>query len=128
MIVIKSVEYIETEKDIYEIDSTENPLSVIPVTADGGIEYEEAAAVVEMLKGRRFRRPSDGIDIVVAPSVQSQEVLGLMYEAWDNMAEELHDAQSANIYHRNQLRGKETELKNRTGTFWKRLKHLFKSS
>lgn len=125
MLVITNIEYIEVEKDIHEIYNGWRPHELVAVGGNTTAVAMKAEVVVELLKGRRFRRPSDGTEVVIGATVAVQKTLGLMYEAWGTMAEELHDAQSANTYHRNQLRGKVNELENRTGTFWKRLKHLF---
>ena len=82
MIIIKHIEFIETDRDPFEIIRQNMPYVGIPVITDEGEDIVECSLISELIKGRRFRRPSDNKDIVIGVSKQAQDVIGIQYEAW----------------------------------------------
>ena len=129
MLVITNIDTLEVENDIAEIPHWDHDLS--PAPHDEVIKNESVKA--EVVKGRRFIRP-DGSEIMVAASVQSQKVLGLMYEAWESntrLINNLHDTAMRLKFDlmvsRGAKDGLERQLITHTSTFWKRLKHLFRT-
>jgi len=81
---------------------------------------------MELIKGRRFVRPSDGTDIIVGVSNQAAEAIGLMYEGWDNMEKELLSLlRSRRKLDAEGIMLKSTLLKLKAATFWQRIKWVF---
>ena len=146
MIVIKKIEFLKTDRDIYEIyysHMMDRPES--PMVFDG--EFIAPEFFREIIRGIHFRRP-DGEEVVVGVSKQAQEVLGLMYDVWedqratidmlrssrDKMEKKIED-QRATIdmlrSSRDKMEKKIDELggglfKFECSGFWGRLKYLFK--
>jgi len=117
VILIKNIEFIETPRDPWEIFVTHLPHEVIPVEGNSG-PYAEVSVLTELVRGRRFLRPSDGTDIVVGLAKDAQNILGLQYEAWENMAQELKDTRS-------QMRQLQRERDRARGaTIWTRFEWL----
>jgi len=48
----------------------------------------EQEIVKDIIRGRRFRRPRDGTDVCIGIASDPSDLLGLQYEAWDNMESE----------------------------------------
>ena len=81
MILVKHIEAFEVEGPVGEIAHFEDrpcDYSTQPV-----FELER-----ELVRGRTFIRP-DGTTICIGTSKQAQEVLGIQYEAWETMKDEL---------------------------------------
>lgn len=88
MILIKKIEYIETDRDPIEIVSMNRPDAFVPVLTDTGKEHIEVKEIIELVRGRRFCRPSDGLDIIIGMPKKVQDLIVIQYEAWDRMATE----------------------------------------
>jgi len=81
MLLISKIEFLDVDGDettIFESKPFE------PLFLRGG-EMIQAEVAQELVRGRRFRRPSDGEDVVIGCSKQAQDVIGLQYEAWENL-------------------------------------------
>lgn len=92
MILIKKIEYLETDRDPFELISYGGPYGTVKVLSDKGAVAVPVSQVIELVKGRYFTRP-DGIEINVGLSKQAAGVLGLQYEAWNSMEENLRIAE-----------------------------------
>jgi len=88
MIIITKIEYIQIERDVHELiccsyDPDAEPL--YPANSDEPVSPKE---VQEIVRGRKFRHP-DGREIRVGMSEQAGNLLGLQYEAWQDLEERL---------------------------------------
>lgn len=92
MIVVKNIEILKTDKDPIELLSTIPPYE--PIWCEGEPVQHEVLA--ELIRGRHFHRPSDGAEIVVGVSKQAQEVMGILYESWDELQKANDELQKAN--------------------------------
>lgn len=123
MIIICNAEYYEVDGDVGTIYSYD-PHQMVRVN---GNEAVYAQVLQEKVKGRRFRNPRDGTDVVVGLSKDVQELIGLQYEAWDNL-EKAYEAANRNynqIYHEvTAWRKKFDELEN--ASVWRRILWVFK--
>lgn len=116
MIVIKNIEYIETDKDPLEIISTKMPHNLVGYTnKDAPITVEY---LTELIHGRRFVRP-DGRTLYIGVSEQAQEVIGIQYGAWNTKEREMQEWVSA--YQREKTK---VDMY-RSAKLWKRIKYLF---
>lgn len=118
MIVITKIEVLKTNKDFCEI------VLLCQDPFVNYIKFEEGNAVDiktvrEYIKGRRFYNPRRGIDVVLGVSKEVGDILGLQYEAFENLEKGVEHL-------RIEKNGYYQELK-RIGkfNFWKRLKCLF---
>lgn len=77
MIIIKSCEVIDvgdvTIKDIYRYP----PLECLPVNDYSAVA--EVSVIQELIRGRRFVRPSDGIDVYLGCTKEAQDLIGIQY-------------------------------------------------
>lgn len=123
MLVIKRVEFFETDRDPLDVLYHSNPnLPVYGV--NGTIEFE---LFRELIRGREFVRPSDGKRLVVGCSKEAQEVLGMMYEAWEEMQDRIEslEADKRHLTHfLGRVSQKLEEIRNET--FWQRVKRVFR--
>lgn len=87
MIVIKNIEVFETDLDLCEIVSYAPPGQLVFPSA--GEEPVTIDALRELVRGRRFVRPSDGTDIIIGVSKQAADIIGIQYEAWGQLQERL---------------------------------------
>lgn len=118
MILIKSVE-------IVEIEGSKNSVvnNYFHAAWDGEYEKDLKPVVEEICKGRRYNNPVTGEDVVIAVTAQVGGVLGLQYEAWDNMMAE-HELEVFDVI--KELGRVELELNIiKQFGFFKRLKCLF---
>jgi hypothetical protein len=121
MIVVKNIDFLETDRDPVELLAT-TPTHM-PIWC--GEEPVQHDALIELIRGRRFRRPTDGVDIVVGVSKQAQDVIGIQYEAWDNL-QKAYDAEQRNHQRTTSemygYKSRVDEMLN--SSFWQRLKWL----
>jgi len=115
MIVIEDIKFFETNRDPVEI--LHMTPSHMPILINDVLYEQETFR--ELIHGRRFIRPSDKTDIIVGIPEKSQKILGLMYEAWNNMEESLNSAQKMFFLAQEELRNI------RKASFLKRLNWLF---
>ena len=117
MIVIMEVKAVEVDRPIYKIQRfTKLPLL-------GGEPWKTIPAETvhqEVIKGRRFRRPSDGTDIVVGCSKQAQDIIGIQYEAWENMEKAMNNMTNSFV----DLQNKLSDIM--ASGIWTRLKWVFR--
>lgn len=103
MIIIKSCEVIDvgdvTIKDIYRYQ----PWECLPVNDYSAVA--EVSEIKELIRGRRFVRPSDGIDVYLGCTKEVQDLIGIQYEAWDMLQENYN--QSVSNYTRLMTRAEE---------------------
>lgn len=121
MKIITEVKVIETPKSIHEIAYwvADAKIKNIPnIGFDGQILNTEIA--VEIIKGRRFINPRLELDVVIACNKEAGELLGLQYEAFENL-----DMENITLTKEiTKLNKKIQSLKN--VSIWKRIKFLFK--
>lgn len=91
MIVIKNIEFLEVDRDFWEIHHYER--DHILVRENGAEAMAPVEVIRELIQGYRFMRP-DGTEIYVGMSRQVADVIGIQYESWDNMQRELADSES----------------------------------
>ena len=121
MIVITKIEFFETDRDPAEIARNTHPYEYINVnTEQGAKEIVSQKITSEWISGNRFIRPSDGTDIVIGMSVQAQELIGIQYDSWLSMSNELSKYQTIN-----EIKEKEIESAKRA-TLWTRIKWVLK--
>jgi hypothetical protein len=118
MILIESIKYFEVDRDPYTLIAQE-PFGCVPLMTDEGAEYKPMDALTEFVSGRRFCRPSDGTDIVIGMSKDVRDLIGIQYEAYENLEKELSDWINSN----GRLAEKINKAEN--AGFWQRLKWLF---
>ena len=120
MILVESIKYFEVPEDFHKIIHKVSAYEGIEVFTKDGLHVVSTNLVHELVSGRRFRRPSDGVEICIGWSQEVQDLLGMPLDAWENMEvdraelarsereilKELHDIKHAN--------------------FWQRFKWLFK--
>jgi len=84
MIVITKIEYLETDRDIYQLQSIASKSQLIELNTHNEKERMQAKLFIETIQGQCFRRPSDGTDIYIGNSRQAEKVIGIQYEAWQS--------------------------------------------
>ena len=89
MILIKSIQYVQTAYDIEEISLPVPPEDTIRVMTEDGPTKETVRNIYALVKGRRFVRPSDGEDIVIGCYPEVEKLLGMQYDAWEGLEEAL---------------------------------------
>ena len=119
MIIIKNIDFIEVDKTRYELLSKPHSEPVWVKDNEGPrladfTEFEE-----ELIIGRRYKRPSDGTDVYIGVSREAQNIIGLQYEAWDNLQRE-HD-----FYYGEHSRLLKIIEEINQASFWTRVKSLF---
>ncbi len=119
MILIKSIEFYETKMDPIEIVNPNILYKQSLVTSNYDKEYAEVSDLRELIHGRRFRRPSDGTEIVIGVSKQAQDLIGIQYEAWDNMEKQLDS------YYRESMKTRSILTKIEKANLLTRLKWIF---
>ena len=107
MILIKNIEFIQTDRNIAEIISCisdAKPYESILFIDDKQIDIKY---VHEIIRGRRFVRPTDNTDVYVGISKDASNILGLLYDSYEDYqklynkaSDELRDIKNANIWKR----------------------------
>ena len=85
MIIITDLKFIQVDRDPYELVSLTGPYEGIEVLSERGDTVVSATELRELIRGRRFVRPSDMTDVVIGLDKDTQDLLGLQYEAWENL-------------------------------------------
>lgn len=121
MILITKIEYCQTDRDAYEIYHSDLYEKSEPLFSCNSVSPRTPVSdsvVREVVRGRRFVRP-DGLEVMVGMTEQAADVLGLQYEAW----QELEDRANENwaLYHNHK---RVLEATKKAG-FFTRLKWLF---
>ena len=120
MILISRIEIIDTgDQDPYKIISMHMPDSTVPIMTQDGPDAVKCSHIIELVKGRRFVRPSDGLDVMIGCSRQAQDLIGIQYDAWKSQ-ERLSEG------YRNRIDDLITTLvKFRKASLWTRIKWVF---
>ena len=116
MILISKIEYSEIEPDDHvTVDRySDRYITSEPTPKDLAPNIE-----TETIRGTRFVRPSDGTDIVIGCSGEAAELIGIQYEAWDNLKKDL-------AYSDYMIKGLQAEIKKiKSAPFFTRLKWAF---
>lgn len=89
MIIIESMKTVEVKGDQHTLTSLlhEDMYNPLCVETARGTELMSREYVQEIIRGRRFITPKGSIIIGVTKEVQ--ELLGITYEAWENVNQEL---------------------------------------
>ena len=119
MILIKHIEFIQVDRDPYQMISCSAPYEAVEVLSDKGDVVVPINEVAELIKGRRFVRPSDNVDITIGLSKQAEDVLGIQYEAWDELQKRADD------YWNNFIAIRERIEAVQKMSFWERFKGVF---
>ena len=117
MIIITNIETMEVDADIHQIQQMYKPYEYIPAVIDGAEIGVPAEFVVENIKGRRFFK--NGKEMCIGNSKQAEELIGVQFDAWSELQDRCDTYRLSSI-------GFQNQLEERTGTFWRRLKWLFK--
>jgi len=123
MILVKSIEIIETDQDPINIIHRNAPST--PIRVNNGKATALCSEISEMVRGRLFVR-GDGTEITIGMTQDAQDVLGIQCEAWDNIQDAYNESQRE---YREAMRTAsmfqlELEELSKTG-FFGRLKMLF---
>lgn len=129
MILIRGIDWIEVDSD--QVEFMVPRTSYSRVSAAGCPSYEKIK--IELIRGRRFVRPSDGTDIVVGVTDEAGKILGLQYEIWKTMETSLYHALEARDAIERELTRTRVELERAAmrleeiadENLWKRLKRIF---
>ena len=105
MIVITKIETIETHEDWIEFAHLNLPQ--LKYVNPGEFLSDKEYFIRELVRGRRFRKPN-GEEIIIGITNQASEILGILYESYDNMNQVVEE----NKYFRYQC---QTKLLNLTG-------------
>jgi len=119
MILIKGIEYIEVDRDPYQILSESLPYQAVMVSNGTECRPESVECLTEFVSGRRFVRPSDGTDVVIGMSKDVSRLIGIQFEAYENIEKELKQW----INRTSELSGKVNKAEK--AGFFQRLKWLF---
>jgi hypothetical protein len=83
MKIITEIKVLETDKDFCEIaHMAYSPMVSMPI----GSDVVSTSCVRELIKGRRFINQERGLDIVLGVSQEVGEILGLQYDAFENIS------------------------------------------
>jgi len=85
MLVVTKIETFETPMDTAQLERFiyANPQKPEYLPIDG--EPVNVQVLKEVIRGRRFVHPKKGIDVTIGMSSQVAEVLGLQYEAFEEL-------------------------------------------
>ena len=123
MILIRSIDVIEIDRDPAEILAWNMPGDIIPV--NGGAEAVEYSVMAELVQGRRYVR-RDGKEIVIGVTKQAQDIIGIQYEAWGSLQSDYEAARKDLSRTAKELKGcKESLRELHEAGFFRRLKMLF---
>lgn len=123
MIVITRADWIEAE-DYYIQGFTVRKYDMPPMAVDD-LSLPEASVTEEKVRGRAFIKP-DGERIIIAATKEVQDIIGLQYEAWNEMESRSEELYRKAIGNSNLAKGFVGQLKTiETASFWRRLKWLF---
>ena len=86
MIVITEIKILETQHDWIEFAYSNLPQ--LKYTSPGELVADKEYFMKELVRGRRFIKPN-GEEIVIGITNQASEILGILYESYDNMNREL---------------------------------------
>jgi hypothetical protein len=87
MILIKNIEYIEVDRDPWEIISKRDPYQSVMVNYGAECIPESIECLTEFVHGRRFVNQSKGLDVVIGMTRDVQNLIGIQYEAWETQEE-----------------------------------------
>ncbi len=129
MIIITKVETVETEIDPIRLPIYDKDDMLFPPHVS---EPLPTKTYLEIIKGREFIK-SNGERIFIGMRNEAEEVLGIYYDAWDELHKQINGLyrcihSSANVIDdtRMERNEKEKEIeKIKSYGFWKRLKCLF---
>jgi hypothetical protein len=120
MIVIRSIDAVEIDDNLH-VTHLDTCVPCDVVGDPGSVDWIEHSVYREYIEGRWFVRP-DGKRLLIGNSKQASEIIGLQFEAWQNMEKSLDDCRKA----RREL---EAELKPLRAVaqagFWTRIKWVF---
>ena len=119
MILIKHIEFCEVDRDSVSIWARINPYGAVEVLSDHGETTVSVSEIRELVRGRRYQRPSDGTDVVIGMSQQAQDVLGLQYEAIETMRDDV------DRYHRLFMSERNKVEAAKRASLWDRIKWVF---
>lgn len=81
MIVITKVEFVNTERTVYELLLREgNPVFTKEDLDDFSYTGDCVEVPKELITGITYRRPTDGAPVLIGASKEAQTILGLMYD------------------------------------------------
>ena len=120
MILVESIKYFEVPEDFHKIIHKVSAYEGIEVFTKDGLHVVSTNLVHELVSGRRFRRPSDGVEICIGWSQEVQDLLGMPLDAWETKEQECDELRT---------QGYATQRENirlKQAGFLTRLKWLFK--
>ena len=99
MLLVKNIEFVEVDKEFVELLHTRVGNPKFSLHSNKGSTLCTAEEIRELVKGRRFYRP-DGAEIIIGCSAQAAEIIGIQYEARDDISKR------AEMYHANWISAK----------------------
>lgn len=117
MLLITKIETLKTKENFAEmyrlIYTSKDPYITF------GSELLETKVAKEIIKGRRFINPQNGIDVVLGASNEVGDLIGLQYEAWETQIKNYTSLQ--NKHHIISKELNDIKMLN----FWGRIKFIF---
>lgn len=114
MLLITKIEFLDVDGDSHAVVDERQLEPLHP--KDIGMTEEKI--VRELVRGRRFTRPNDGVEIVIGLSKQAQDIIGLQYEAWEALEKD------RDYWHRKCIASRLKIDSIKMAGFWERLKWL----
>lgn len=92
MIAITKIEWVDCgERELFQYASSNYGAMRPPIDSNG--EYASKDVIIKTIRGRRFRRATNGRvvqDVVVGIAQDPSNILGLQYEAFDRQEETIN--------------------------------------
>jgi len=127
MILIKSIDYYEVDRDPIEIINNNPPYAGVPLISNGSKDIVTCEVLSEWAGGRVFINPQNGLEIKIANSKAVQDLIGIQFEAWDNLQAEHETCRQNLIAARRNLTKTFKQINAaHKASVWTRLKWLFK--
>jgi len=91
VIIITEIKTFETPYDPWQMVNYNSPaFDLKKVRSVDGKATMDTKEYIELIKGHRFRRPCDGIDVVIGLPREQQKILGLMYDSFEILEKSMH--------------------------------------
>ncbi len=128
MIIVKSIEIITVDRDHWELLSLTEPYQAVEVfTPDKNKPSHICSNTFrELIIGRRFVKPN-GEELLIGCSKQAEEIMGIHYDSWDGMLNQLEESRAAfHTIKELQLKTEKHLMKIRSLGFFERLVAVFR--
>ena len=95
MILITDIKYLNLDRDVAELWKYDPRTTLGAVDQAGDIKSITQEAAIEFVRGRHFVRCTDNKreDFYIGMDLDTQNLLGLQFEVWDNMVDQIEKAE-----------------------------------